>query len=126
MKSRAVLGYRDVSNEPLMCTIGGRPFIRASISFESFHTCKLRNSSCQEACASLPFDVAATPRKTRQVEFEIVFSCFEPDLSARLQHLSEFGFTTVEQDEIKGSLLELTNGVLHRVEDDLATVNLYL
>ena len=124
MKSRAVLGYRDVSNEPLMCTIGGRPFIRASISFESFIPASLETALAKKLVHHYLSMLRQHPEKRDKVEFEIVFSCFEPDLSARLQHLSEFGFTTVEQDEIKGSLLELTNGVLHRVEDDLATVNL--
>ena len=124
MRSRATLGYRDVSNEALMCTIGGRPYIRASVSFESFIPASLDATIAKKLVQHYLSMLREQPDKHDKVEFEIVFSCFEPDLSERLERLGGFGFTQAERDDFQRSLLELTNNIFRRVEDDLATVAL--
>jgi choline kinase/gamma-glutamyl-gamma-aminobutyrate hydrolase PuuD/phosphohistidine swiveling domain-containing protein len=124
MESRAMLGYRDVSHEPLMHTVAGRPFIRASVSFESFIPASLDSDLAGKLLRHYLVMLRKYPEKHDKVEFEIVFSCFEPNLSERLDLLSDFGFTSDEQNRIRESLLVLTNSILSRVEDDLATVAL--
>jgi len=124
MQSRAQLGYRDVSHEPLMLTIAGRPFVRASVSFESFIPASLHDSIARKLVRHYLSVLRESPAKHDKVEFEIVFSCFEPDLDTRLSVLNDAGFTSDEQNMLKRSLLDLTNEMIGRVDNDLATLAL--
>ena len=124
MQSRSQLGYRDVSHEPLMFTIAGRPFIRASVSFESFIPASLDDTLASKLVKYYLSVLQRFPEKRDKVEFEIVFSCFEPDLDTRLERLDGEGFTRHEKLILRQSLLEMTDGILRRTDDDLATVSL--
>lgn len=124
MNSRALLGYRDVSQEPLMVNISGRCFVRARVCFGS-----LIPASVDEALASKLLGyyldrLISSPESRDKVEFEIAFTCFDLDLKQRLGRLDEFGFTAQEQNLIHGSLLDLTNYLFERIDDDLSTVEL--
>ncbi len=124
MQSRAQLGYRDVSHKPLMVTVAGRSFIRASVSFESFIPASLNDTLARKLVQYYLSVLRDHTDRRDKVEFEIVFSCFEPDLSARVTCLENAGFSRDEQAMLVKSLLELTNNMMRRVDDDLATVAL--
>lgn len=124
MQSRAQLSYRDVSHKPLMVTVAGRSFIRASVSFESFVPASLDDTFARKLVEYYLSMLRDHPDRRDKVEFEIVFSCFEPDLSDRVKCLEKAGFSRNERATLVKSLLELTNDMMRRVDDDLATVAL--
>ena len=124
MRSRAILGYRDVSHSPLMCTIAGRSFIKASVSFESFIPACVSADLASKLVQYYLSELRKAPEKHDKVEFEIAFTCFEPDLDKRLESLENCGFTSIEREELRNGLLQITNNMFSQVDDDLAMVSL--
>ena len=124
MQSRAVLGYRDVSHSPLMCTVAGRPFIKASVSFESFVPACISANLASKLTHYYVSQLRKAPEKHDKVEFEIAYTCFEPDLDLRLESLRNHGFTSHEIEELRSGLLRITNDMFAQVDEDLATVSL--
>ena len=124
MQSRAALGYRDVSHTPLMCMVAARPFIKASVSFESFIPACVSTDLANKLKQFYLGELKKAPEKHDKVEFEIAFTCFEPDLDVRLESLRSHGFTTRETEELQNGLLQITNNMFAQVDDDLTMVSL--
>ena len=118
------MGYRDVTHEKLMYTVAGRSFIRASVSFESFIPANLDEVLAKKLVTYYLSMLREYPDRRDKVEFEIVFSSFEPDFSSRVKVLTKAGFSQNEQENLQKCLLGLTNDMFVRVDDDLATVAL--
>jgi phosphohistidine swiveling domain-containing protein len=124
MQSRAALGYRDVSHTPLMCMVAARPFIKASVSFESFIPACVSTDLANKLKQFYLGELKKAPEKHDKVEFEIAFTCFEPDLDVRLESLRSHGFTRCETEELQYGLLQITNNMFAQVDDDLTMVSL--
>jgi len=121
MRSRAMLGYRDVSNKPLMCDVAGRTFIKTSISFESFTPADLSDELARKLTSYYLAELRKSPERRDKVEFEIAFTCCVPNLLNKLSVLSKNGFSE-DLVHIQSSLLRLTKNIICHVDDDVATV----
>ena len=104
MQSRSILGYRDVSHEPLMVNVAERCFIRASVSFASFIPADLDEILAQKLLTYYLDRMSNSLESRDKVEFDIAFTCFDLDLKARLEGLEAHGFSTEQQATLRGSL----------------------
>ena len=124
MRSRAMLGYRDVSNVPLMVNIAERCYINGKISFTSFIPASLSDELAQKLLDFYLSMLKKYPERRDKVEFEICFTCYEPDLHSRLSVLEHHDFSVQEQNIIFDALLDITRNMLANIDADLHSVNL--
>jgi hypothetical protein len=123
-------GYRNLRSFPLMPHFFGLPYIDVRLSFNSFIPADLDQSLAGRLVDYYIRKLQAQPTLHDKVEFEIVFSCYTPDLPERLQALKVEGFSQSELDQIADSLRRLTNNIidpntgLWRIDaDKLQTLN---
>ncbi|NBD25521.1 PEP/pyruvate-binding domain-containing protein [Paenibacillus glycinis] len=109
---RANYGYRDLHGFPLMVDLNGLPYIDVRVSFNSFLPSDLSAPLCEKLINHYLSELEATPAKHDKVEFDIVFSCFTFDIEEHLQKLGHHGFSTSEQEELRQTLLRLTNRII--------------
>jgi len=106
-------GYRNLRSFPLMPHFAGLPYIDVRVSFNSFIPADLDDGLAGRLVDHYIDRLMAEPALHDKVEFEIVFSCYTLDLPARLERLSEAGFTPAERGAIADSLRKLTNRIVH-------------
>ncbi|MBU2097520.1 MAG: phosphoenolpyruvate synthase [Gammaproteobacteria bacterium] len=105
-------GYRNLRSFPLMPHFFGLPYIDVRLSFNSFIPADLNESLAGRLVDYYIRKLQAQPTLHDKVEFEIVFSCYTPDLPERLQALKAEGFSQSELDQIADSLRRLTNNII--------------
>ena len=106
-------GYRNLRSFPLMTHFFGQPYIDVRVSFNSFIPADLDEGTAGRLVDYYIDYLLAKPALHDKVEFEIVFSCYTPDLPQRLERLVEAGFSKHECDAIAHSLRKLTNRIVH-------------
>ena len=112
-ESRSRYGYRNLRGFPLLIDLGGIPFIDVRASFNSFVPKSLDKKIADKLIEYYITQLEKDPRNHDKVEFEVIFSCYTFDLDKRLRVLLKNGFSKSEIAEIKKSLLDLTNNVIH-------------
>jgi len=122
-KARSSLGYVDVSPAKLMVKFGNKPYIDVRNSFNSFIP-KGVSKELKEKLISFYIDkLRKHPELQDKVEFEILYTCYDLSFDERSKELLEAGFSESEIEELKQSLLRLTNNILVRyrslIEDDI-------
>lgn len=105
-------GYRDMRSHPLMIDFHGFPYIDTRISFNSFIPASLSESVASKLVDYYLDQLKKSPEKHDKVEFEIIYSCYTFNLPEKISGLNEHGFSNSEIDEIKKSLLSLTNNII--------------
>lgn len=106
-------GYRNLRSFPLMPHFFGQPFIDVRLSMNSFIPADLNEGLAGRLVEHYMNRLIAEPKLHDKIEFEIVYSCYTLDLPDRLKLLSEFGFSTKDQNAIAQSLRGLTNRVVN-------------
>ncbi|RMD85330.1 MAG: hypothetical protein D6808_05455 [Candidatus Dadabacteria bacterium] len=105
-------GYRNLRSFPLIISLIGQPYIDVRLSFNSFIPSRLNGDLANRLVDYYVSELRKSPEKHDKVEFDIVFSCYDLDINDRLKVLLEHGFTELDLDRIKFSLLNLTNDVV--------------
>ena len=80
------------------------PYIDVRLSFNSFIPADLDEALAGRLVDYYIRKLQAQPTLHDKVEFEIVFSCYTPDLPQRLQALTVEGFSQAELGQIADSL----------------------
>lgn len=110
--ARAQIGYQDVRPEPLIVALGGRPHVDVRASLNSFLPADLNPKI---ACKWVDYGLECLrkhPRFHDKIEFEIAITCRAFDFDVHLPRLREAGLQSVEIDQLRRSLLALTDGVV--------------
>jgi glutamine kinase len=105
-------GYRNLRSHPLLVTFLGIPFIDVRISFNSFIPKNLEEKIATKLVNYYLDELSKNINHHDKVEFEIIYSCYYFGLENRLLKLKEFGFNDTELENIKLSLLDLTNNII--------------
>jgi hypothetical protein len=105
-------GYRDLRGVPLMLTFLGNPYIDVRASFNSFVPNELSDTLAAKLVDHYIKELLSYPHNHDKVEFNIVFSCYYLNLSQKVIHLRNAGFSDLDLDRIKFALLNLTNRVI--------------
>lgn len=109
---RRSYGYRDVRSFPLLITFLGCPYIDVRASFNSFVPSSLDTRIAEKLIDYYLDKLIAAPNLHDKVEFKIIYSCYYLNIAEELKELLHHGFSELELDRIKYSLLGLTNRLL--------------
>lgn len=109
---RAEYGYKDVSANPLIYNLHGKPYVDVRASFNSFLPRDLSDDTSQMLTNYYLQRLRENPHWHDKVEFEILFDSYYFDTPKRLQILSEYGFGVSQIDEIGDKFKALTNTII--------------
>ena len=109
---RSNYGYRNVNGFPLLVVLGGSPFIDVRLSLNSFIPADLEQPLAEKLVNFYLHKLQNHPELHDKIEFKVVFSSYSFDIDQRLEELNHAGFSQVEIQSIKLSLLDLTNNLL--------------
>ncbi|WP_243544282.1 PEP-utilizing enzyme [Pseudodesulfovibrio tunisiensis] len=111
-EARAEMGYRDMSNRPLMVGLGGRQYIDVRESFNSFLPAEVR-PELAETLVSLWLDrLVAHPELHDKVEFEVAVTVHTPDFRTHVAPRLLAGLSPDRLDEFEDALKQLTRQIL--------------
>ena len=112
-KSRFMLGYKDTYPEPLVVSLAGRPYVDTRASFNSFLPVGLSPELSERLVNYYLERLENNPKLFDKVEFEIALTCMNFDFDNHVKNLINAGFKQSSINEIRASLLKLTNGILN-------------
>ena len=120
-------GYQNLRGFPLLVDFFGLPYIDVRVSFNSFLPRDLNKSLSAKLVDFYIDSLVDNPSQHDSVEFDIVLSCYTPDINNKLSLLKAQGFTDSECSILSDQLRILTNRIidprtglwiqdLHRIE----------
>lgn len=105
-------GYKDLRSHPLIHSFLGIPYVDVRLSFNSFIPKDL-NDEIAKKLANFYLDKLYKNHDLHdKIEFNIVFSCYDFNISKKLKELLNNGFNENEIKRLEFSLLNLTNSIL--------------
>ena len=111
-KARSLIGYRDVRPQPLIVSLGGRPYVDVRASLNSFLPEGLE-SGIAEKWVEHGLDLLQdNPWLHDKVEFEVALPCLTLDGDGQADRLAHAGLTKAEINRFHGQLLTLTDRIL--------------
>lgn len=116
---RAEYGYRNTFPSPLMITLAGQGYIDTRASFNSFIPAELDDILAEKLVNYYLYSLKQNPHLHDKIEFEIAYTCYTFDFAEQSKRLLEYGFSHNEIQNIKVSLLKLTNNILKRSESQM-------
>ena len=120
-------GYLNLRSHPLIVSFLGVPYIDVRVDFNSFIPKNLADNTARKLVEFYLKKLSDSPNLHDKIEFKIVHSCYYFNLEEKLQELYQNGFNNKEIDEIKKSLLQLTNKIIDpnfgHYKKDLSKVN---
>jgi len=111
---RKDIGYSKVINKKLMIKFGNKPYVDIRCSFNSLIPNTIHKSIKKKLLKFYYKKLQENPYLHDKVEFEILFSCYEPYMENRLEELLNYDFTNDEIIELKKLLLEFTNSTINK------------
>lgn len=105
-------GYKNLRSHPLMHSFLGIAYIDVRLSFNSFIPKDLEASIANKLANYYLAKLEKNPYLHDKIEFDIVFSSYDFDLSQKLAPLLQEGFNENELKRIEFSLLNLTNSII--------------
>ena len=122
-EQRAGYGYRDVRPQPLIIGFQGHPFVDVRASFNSFIPAGIDDKLADKLVRHYLSELREKPHLHDKVEFDILFTCWFPDIRDLLvQRLPPGIFCKTERDELEESLAEITVNGIDRINEDRASV----
>ncbi len=106
-------GYQNLRSFPLLFPMVGCPYVDVRASFNSFIPKGINDDIAGRLVDYYISCLEHFPAYHDKIEFEIVFSCYTPNLSKRLSVLTEHGFSLSDIVLIESSLKALTNRIIH-------------
>lgn len=106
-------GYKRLRSFPLLISLAGHPYIDVRVDFNSFIPKTLDDKLSHKLADFYLNKLQSVPTSHDKVEFDIVYSCYTPDMNERMDELSLHGFSEREINLIKSSLLDLTKNIIH-------------
>lgn len=111
-QARACMGYRDVRPEPLILSLGGRPYVDVRTSLNSFLPAGLPDHVAERWVAACLDRLKADPTRHDKIEFDVTVTCMAPDWPAKRPWLDEAGLTAAEAEDFRARLTRLTDALL--------------
>lgn len=107
------LGYRKVEHD-LMFRFANKPYISLEYSFDSLVPSSLPNGIFNKLKDYYKNKFRTNPELHDKIEFDIVLSCFDFDLSDKLKKLVSEGFESSELSLIENSLKNMTENIIKK------------
>lgn len=106
-------GYKNLRSVPLLYSLAGSPFIDVRASFHSFVPKMVSDRLAGKLVDYYISRLGARPELHDKIEFDIVFSCYTPSVTRKVQTLKDHGFSETEVTELLVALRDLTNRMTH-------------
>ncbi|NNL95807.1 MAG: hypothetical protein HKO64_09320, partial [Xanthomonadales bacterium] len=110
--ARADIGYRDVTPEPLVVAIGGKPYIDVRTSLNSFLPASIDREFAGAWIDDCLARLAARPELHDKVEFEVLPTCLAFDWDVHHGHMRAAGLSASAIDQYRAQLAKLTSTIL--------------
>lgn len=110
-EARAEMGYRDLSGRSLMFNLGGRVYIDARESFNSFLPNDLDPMIAEKLVCAWLERLKSNPELHDKIEFEVAITCYAFDFDQKISPVSNL-FLEEEINKFKKSLKRLTNDII--------------
>jgi glutamine kinase len=111
-EARARLGYRDVRPEPLILSLGGRPYVDVRTSLNSFLPAGLPVGAAERWIAACLERLRADPSRHDKIEFDVTVTCMAPDWPQKAGWMADAGLDAAEIDLFRQLLTARTNAML--------------
>jgi hypothetical protein len=111
-EARACIGYRDVTPEPLIIALGGRPYVDVRASLNSFLPEGVEPKTAEKWIEHGLVMMRENPRLHDKVEFEVALTCLGFNGDEEVLRLSEAGLREAEITRFRAQLLALTDRIL--------------
>lgn len=106
--ARGKMGYHNPGPEKLLYCIGGHPYIDVRNSFNNLIPEDISDKLSDKLVNHYLDRLKNNPHFHDKVEFDIVITCFTPDIDKHTKRLVDAGFDEKEVNELKDSLKTLT------------------
>lgn len=110
--ARGKMGYNNPSPEKLLFCIGGHPYIDVRNSFNNLIPAGLPSELCEKLINHYIGRLKENPHLHDKVEFDIVVTCYTPDIDNHLKRLQNDGFNSDEINQLKEKLSTLTEDAI--------------
>ena len=110
-EARASMGYRDLSNHPLMLNLGGRVYIDVRESFNSYLPADLSSEIGEKLVSGWVDYLKANTSLHYKIEFEVAITAYTFDFDARVSAFPDI-LSKEEWKKFKHTLLKFTNNVI--------------
>ena len=111
-KGRQNIGYQKINNG-LMLRFGNKPYVDIRASFNSLIPNNISKNLKNKLINFYFNKLEKHPYFHDKIEFEILFSCYEPFLEERLNELKLYNFSNSEIKILEKNLLEFTNNIIN-------------
>lgn len=111
-EARACVGYRDVTPEPLIIALGGRPYVDVRASLNSFLPEGIEPKTAETWIEHGLVVLRENPQLHDKVEFEVALTCLSFNVDEEVLRLSEAGLREAEIKRFRAQLLALTDRIL--------------
>jgi glutamine kinase len=117
-EARADMGYRDLSNRPLMVNFGGRVYIDVRESFNSFLPAKLPSAIGEKLVSEWLDYLKEHPEKHDKIEFEIAITAYTFDFETMASKVCN-NLDSDVLDQFRTSLKKITNEIVCQEKVDI-------
>ena len=121
-EARTSQGYYNVNPAQLVHLIGNKPYVDVRNSFNSFTPTDILPDLRERLVTFYLDKLRNNPQLQDKVEFEVLYTIYDPSFKSRTQELRNAGFYDSEINNLGESLLALTNDLLDikQIERDIA------
>ena len=110
--ARSIMGYHHPKGHPLMCSIGGQPYIDTRLSFNSFLPNNFDKEIGEKIVDSWLNQLKSNPHKHDKIEFDIAITAFDFDIFERIEEQMLGFLSKIERDKFAISLRSLTKTLI--------------
>ena len=125
-QARTSQGYTNVNPAKLVVLFGNKPYVDVRNTFNSFIPSAVQDKLREKLIKFYINKLKKNPELQDKVEFEVLYTCYDLAFDERYEELIDAGFSRDEVQNIRQSLLDLTNNLLKNykksIENDMSHV----
>ncbi len=119
-RARARLGYTDPGPHPLLVELAGRPYVDVRLSVTNLLPATLDIEVRERIADAAIATLRAKPHLHDKIEFDVLATCFDFDLSRALDQLEAHGLPKDDRRPYEDALTTLTMRILLNANESLA------
>lgn len=122
--NRKDYGFKDISNNQLMTTFFGTPFIDIRVDFNSWIPQNLNDRISNKMVNYYLKKFEKNQTFHDKIEFEILFTCFSLLTSRKIKKLKKIGFSNSELNQIIKGLKNINKKILINSKKNIPLINI--
>ena len=122
-KNRFKFGFQNVDSSHLMTTFYGTPYVDVRVDFNSWIPEILKKETKDKLINFYLNEFKNNKNSHDKVEFDILFTCYTPEVEKKIKQKLGKKFTKKEILEIVRSLKQITNNLIINYKDEISLIN---